>query len=62
VAEADSTKPDSKFRQVEGFSFHYGPLGQYFGSTPPRPGYYYGYDYGPYRNVDRYHRRWPSYP
>jgi hypothetical protein len=62
VSEAGSNRGDSKFRQVEGFSFHYGPLGQYFGTTPPRLGYYYyGYDYGPYRNVNRY-RRWPGYP
>ena len=34
VAEANNE--DTQFRQVEGFSFHVGPLGQYFGSRAPR--------------------------
>ena len=47
----------SNDRQTEGFSSHVGPLGQYFGSTPPRSGYY-GYGYSPYGYVPRYHRRY----
>jgi hypothetical protein len=65
VAEAtDDFKIESN-RQSEGFSFHYGPLGQYFGTTPPRPAppqpsYDYGL-FGPYRNTERYRRSWPPY-
>jgi hypothetical protein len=36
VAEANNE--DTQFRQVEGFSFHVGPLGQYFGSRAPLSG------------------------
>jgi hypothetical protein len=58
ASAASAGDTDTKFRQAEGFSFHVGPLGQYFGSTPPRPGYYYGYGYSPYGYVHRYHRRY----
>jgi hypothetical protein len=45
-------------RQSEGFSFHGGTQGQYFGSTAPRPGYYNGYyDYSPSGSVHRNHRK-----
>jgi hypothetical protein len=45
-------------RQSEGFSSSIGPQGQYFGSTPPRPNYYYGhYDYSPSGSVHRNHRK-----
>jgi hypothetical protein len=56
---AQAGDPDTKFRQAEGFSFHYGPLGQYFGSRAPLRGYYgYGYYRGPYGYAPRYHRRY----
>jgi hypothetical protein len=62
VAVAEATNLDSKNRQVNGFSFHYGPLGQYFGSALPLPGYN-TYDEGrSYGDVHRYHRTQRGYP
>jgi hypothetical protein len=58
VAEAESggSRMESSDRQSEGFSS--GPQGQYFGSTAPRAGYYYGhYDYSPSGSVHRNHRK-----
>ena len=54
VAEANNVS--TEFRQVEGFSFHYGPQGQYFGSGAPLPRYG-TYDYSPSRSVHRNHSK-----
>jgi hypothetical protein len=59
-ASVASAAEDSK-RQLYGYSFHVGPLGQYFGSRAPLPGYY-TYGYGPYGYVHRYHRTGRDYP
>ena len=60
VAEAESggSRMESSDRQSEGFSSQVGSQGQYFGSTAPRPGYYYGhYGYSPSGSVHRNHRK-----
>jgi hypothetical protein len=59
-ASVASAAEDSKDRQVNGFSFHVGPLGQYFGSRAPLRGYS-AYGYAPYGYAHRYHRGWRGY-
>jgi len=60
-APVASANENSHERQAEGFSSSIGPQGQYFGSTAPRPGYYYGYDpRGGY--VQRNHRKGTAAP
>jgi hypothetical protein len=53
-ASVASAAEDSKDRQVIGFSFHVGPLGQYFGSNA-RLRLYNAYGYAPYGYAQQHH-------
>jgi hypothetical protein len=55
AAVAQANDRDTKDRQQNGFSFHVGPQGQYFGSRAPLRDYN-AYGYAPYGYVHRYDR------